>query len=407
MNLYFYIILGVLIAKYLLDLVADLLNLRHPQGQVPDFVREHYDESAYAKTRAYQRDLTRFGIASASFDLAVLLGFWFGGGFAALDVWLRGFGWHIIITGLAYIGILAAAKSFLDLPWQIYHTFVIEARYGFNQTTWRVFVMDRIKGTLLGALIGVPLLAGILALFQYAGPAAWLYVWGTTTIVSLFISFIAPVWIMPLFNKFQPLPPGELRDEIVAYAERVHFPLRDILVMDGSKRSRKANAFFTGLGRNKRIALFDTLIANHTVAELIGVLAHEIGHYKRKHILQMMGIGIAQTGILFYCLSLFLHEQGLFAAFFVESPAVYTGLLFFGLLYTPLDFILNLFSHALSRRFERQADRFAVETGTDKKSYIAGLVKLSRDHLSNLWPHPLYVFLHHSHPPVLERIRQL
>ncbi len=407
MNLYFYIILGVLIATYLLDLLADLLNLRHPRGQVPESVREFYDEAANNKTRAYQRDLTHFGIASASFDLVVLLGFWFAGGFAALDVWLRGFGWHVILTGLAYIGLLAAAKSFLDLPWQIYHTFVIEARYGFNQTTWRVFVMDRIKGALLGVLIGAPLLVGILALFQYAGPAAWLYVWGTTTIVSLFISFIAPVWIMPLFNKFQPLAPGELRDEIVALAERVHFPLREISVMDGSKRSSKANAFFTGLGRNKRIALYDTLIANHTVSELIGVLAHEIGHYKKRHIIKMMCLSIAESGFLFYCLSLFLHEQGLFAAFFVEQPAVYTGLVFFALLYTPLDLILNLFSHALSRRFEHQADRFAVETSSDKKAYVTGLIKLSRDHLSNLWPHPLYVFLHHSHPPLLERIRQL
>ncbi len=407
MNSYAWIILGIMIGKFVLDFVADVLNLRHPHGDIPDWARPLYDEALYAKTRAYQFDLTRFGWWHASFDLALLLAFWFAGGFASVDVWLRSYEWPVIVTGLVYIAFLAAIKSILDLPFQIYHTFVLEAHYGFNKTTWRVFVMDRLKGLLLGLVIGMPLLAAVLAFFHYGGASAWLYAWGATTLFSLVAAYIAPVWIMPLFNKFEPLPEGELRGQILDYAHRVRFPVREISVMDGSKRSSKANAFFTGFGRNKRIALFDTLIANHTVAELVGVLAHEIGHYKKRHIVQMMLISILQSGILFYGLSLFLHEKALFSAFYVQEPAVYTGLLFFGLLYTPLDFLLSLFSQALSRHFERQADRFAVETIVDRSAYLTGLIKLSRDHLSNLWPHPVYVFLHYSHPPVLERVRRL
>jgi STE24 endopeptidase len=312
-----------------------------------------------------------------------------------------------IWNGLIYIGILIILRGIISLPFSIYATFVIEARFGFNKTTVRTFILDIVKAVLLGIILGGPLLAGVLYFFQYAGPLAWLYCWLVVTVFSLVIQFIAPTWIMPLFNKFTPLEQGELREAIMTYAQNVHYSLLDIFVMDGSKRSTKSNAFFTGFGKNKRIALFDTLIQKHTTTELVSVLAHEIGHYKKRHIIQSMLIGILHTGLIFYLLSIFLSHEGLFAAFYMQNMSVYAGLIFFGMLYAPLEMILSIFLNIFSRRNEMQADRFAVETTGQGQSLISALKKLSADNLSNLTPHPLYVFLNYSHPPVLERIRRL
>jgi STE24 endopeptidase len=302
---------------------------------------------------------------------------------------------------------LIILRGIISLPFSIYATFVIEARFGFNKTTVRTFILDIVKAVLLGIILGGPLLAGVLYFFQYAGPLAWLYCWLVVTVFSLVIQFIAPTWIMPLFNKFTPLEQGELREAIMTYAQNVHYSLLDIFVMDGSKRSTKSNAFFTGFGKNKRIALFDTLIQKHTTTELVTVLAHEIGHYKKRHIIQSMLIGILHTGLIFYLLSIFLSHEGLFAAFYMQNMSVYAGLIFFGMLYAPLEMTLSIFLNIFSRRNEMQADRFAVETTGQGQSLISALKKLSADNLSNLTPHPLYVFLNYSHPPVLERIRRL
>jgi STE24 endopeptidase len=247
----------------------------------------------------------------------------------------------------------------------------------------------------------------MLLLFQYAGAYAWLYVWAAATLFSLAVSYVAPTWIMPLFNKFTPMEPGELRDAILNYAKSVNFPLKNVFVMDGSKRSTRGNAFFTGFGRNKRIALFDTLIARHTVGEMVGVLAHEIGHHKKKHIVQGIVVGILHSGLVLFLASIFIRSQGLYDAFSMQQPSIYAGLIFFGLLYTPLEFVIGIFSQIISRHHEREADRFAAETTGRPQDMIAALKKLSADNLSNLSPHPFFVFLKYSHPPLLERVNNI
>jgi STE24 endopeptidase len=247
----------------------------------------------------------------------------------------------------------------------------------------------------------------VLALFEYAGHYAWLYCWVAITVFSLVVQYVAPTWIMPLFNKFTPMEPGELKEAILSYARSVKFPVKNVLVMDGSKRSSKSNAFFTGFGRNKRIALFDTLVEKHEVGELVAVLAHEIGHYKKKHILQATIKSIIHTGVILFLLSIFMGDAVLYEAFYMEQQSVYTGLLFFGLLYTPLEVILSIVSQVISRKNEYQADRFAAGTTDEPENLINALKKLSADNLSNITPHPFYVFLNYSHPPLLKRIEAL
>jgi STE24 endopeptidase len=350
---------------------------------------------------------THFGWIVSTVNVLVMLAFWFGKGFPWLDGWVRSFGFGPIISGLAYMAVLTLFKALTSLPFNIYHTFVIEARFGFNQTTWSVFVSDIFKGLLLAVLIGAPILVGVLAFFEYIGRYAWWYCWLTVTLYMLGVQFIAPTWIMPLFNKFTPLEPGELRTAILAYADSIHFPIDNVFVMDGSRRSRKSNAFFTGFGKHKRIVLFDTLIKQHGVSELIAILAHEMGHYKRKHIFQNMVLGILQMGIMLFLLSIFISYQGLFDAFYLPQISIYAGLIFFALLYSPLDFIISIFMHMLARKNETAADQFSAETTGNPSAMIAALKKLSIDNLSNLRPHPFYVFLNYSHPPVLDRINTL
>jgi STE24 endopeptidase len=407
MNIYAIIILAAIIAEFLLGLVASLLNLKSLKSALPEEFSDVYDRGKYRKSQEYTRVHTRFGLVSSSFSLAIVLVFWFSGGFNLLDQFLRGYGWNEIWTGLAYIGILIVARSILSLPFSIYSTFVIEEKFGFNRTTPGVFIADMLKSLALTLLIGGPLLAGILAIFIHGGELAWLWCWIAVTLFTLLMQFVAPTWIMPLFNKFTPMEEGELRDRILEYTRSVDFPVKNLFVMDGSKRSAKSNAFFTGFGRNKRIALFDTLISNHTTAELVAVLAHEIGHYKKKHILKGMLIRIAHTGVIFYLLSIFLTSEGLFAAFYMQEMSVHAGLIFFGLLFAPVDLVLSIFGQILSRRHEYEADRYAAETTGKPGAMISALKKLSADNLSNLTPHPFHVFLNYSHPPVLQRIRAI
>ena len=339
--------------------------------------------------------------------LGVTLGFWFLGGFQALDEVVRAWQWGPIGTGLAYIGLLALGKGLLSLPFTLYETFVIEARFGFNTMTCKTFLSDMLKGLGVALLIGAPLLAGLLAFLTYAGPSAWLYCWLVMTVVTLALQWLAPTWIMPLFNTFTPLAPGELKEAILRYAQTVRFPVEEVFVIDGSRRSSKSNAFFTGLGKHKRIALFDTLVAAHTVPELVAVLAHEIGHYKMRHIIRGTLLSVAHTGVMFFFLSVFLHHEGLFQAFYVHLPAVYTGLVFFGMLYVPLALLLSMGMQSISRKHEYEADRYAMDTFHEPAALAQALQKLSVHNLANLTPHPFYVFLHYSHPPMLQRLRAL
>lgn len=405
MNEYALVILATFLLSYGLNLVAELLNLRSLRVTLPDEFAGEYDAEEYRNSQTYTWVQTRFSWVSSTVLLAVTLGFWFIGGFALLDEWVRSWSLGLLGTGLVYIGLLMIGKECLSLPFSLYSTFVIEARFGFNTTTLATFVTDLLKGVGLGVVIGLPLLAGILSFFTYAGPYAWLYCWVATTLFALGLQVIAPTWIMPLFNTFTPLESGPLRDAIFAYAQSVQFSVDEVFVMDGSKRSNKSNAFFTGFGKHKRIALFDTLIAENTIPELVAVLAHEVGHYQKRHIVKNLVLGITHMGIMWFLLSVFLQHEGLFTAFYVSQPSVYAGLVFFGLLYAPVQLLLSIGMQMISRHHEYEADAYAVDTIEEPAAMRQALKKLAVHNLSNLTPHSLYVFLNYSHPPILHRLR--
>jgi len=401
------LILAAIVGEFFLHVLADFLNLHVLRDQIPPGFTEVYDQERYQESQEYLRVNTRFEWVSSGISLLAFLAFWFGKGFPFLDQWVRSFHRGPILTGVLFVGALAALKALVSLPFKIYGTFVIEERYGFNRSTWRVFFLDLLKGALLGMALGIPLVSGVLAFFQYAGPYAWLYCWFAVTLFMIGVTFIAPTWIMPIFNKFTPLDSGELRSAIVSYARSIDFPLENIYVMDGSKRSGKANAFFTGFGKHRRVVLFDTLVEQHSVPELVAILAHEMGHYKKKHVFKTMALGILQTGVLLFLFSLFISYQGLFDAFFVDEKSIYGGLVFFAILYSPLDLMIGLFVKAWSRKNERDADGFAVQTLKDPQALATALKKLTVHNLSNLLPHPFYVFLNYSHPPILERVKAI
>lgn len=407
MNIFATVVFFALLTTFLLKLVSELLNLKASEAPVPQEFTALFDEEASRKSREYLRATTTLSLCSAAFDLALLLFFWFSRGFNLLDNLLRGFGYDAVVTGVLYIGTMLLVQSLIDLPFSIYRTFVIEEKFGFNKTTPSVFAADRLKTLLLALLLGTPLLYAVLWFFESTGPLAWLWAWCGVTTLSLLLQYVAPTWIMPLFNKFVPLEEGELKRAIMHYAETVSFPLAGIYVIDGSRRSAKANAFFTGFGKRKRIALFDTLISGHPVDELVAVLAHEIGHFKKKHIIISMVLSIVNLGALFFLLSLFMNNRQLFDAFFMTHLSVYGSLIFFMLLYTPVELILSVFLQVLSRKHEYEADFYAVSTFEKGVTLGDALRNLSRSNLSNLTPHPFYVFLNYSHPPVVERIRRI
>ncbi len=401
------VILFSLIGSFLINLIADVLNLRYVKDDLPQEFKGIYDTQKYLKSQEYLKTNTRFGYITSIFDLTIVLTFWFAGGFAFLDTLVRSLGLGHIITGLLYIGILMGTRMVLSLPFTIYNTFGIEERFGFNKITPFLFVQDLFKSICLSVIIGAAVLAPILWFLNSAGSMGWIFCWIAGTLFLFAIQYIVPTWIMPLFNRFTPLEDGPLKDAIFSYARSIQFPLAQIFIMDGSKRSSKSNAFFTGFGRNRRIVLFDTLVKEQSVDELVAVLAHEMGHFKKKHIIKRIGLSILQMGLIFYLMSLFLSNQALFNAFYVTTPSVYAGLIFFGLLYTPIDLVLSVFMQISSRKDEYEADRFAAVSLKDSAALISALKKLSVHNLSNLLPHPFYVFLNYSHPPVMERIRAL
>jgi STE24 endopeptidase len=386
---------------------AEVLNLGALAPSLPKSFQGVYDAESYEKSQRYTRANTRFGWVSRLFDLALLLLFWAVGGFEWLDVWLRGFGLSSLVTGLLYIGALSLAVIILGVPFRWYDTFVLEEQFGFNRTDRKTFVLDIVKGFAVEVTFGAPVLAGILFFFGWAGAWGWAYAWAAIATFSLVASFIYPTWILPIFNKFSSLEEGVLRTAIFTYADSVGFPLNNVFVMDGSKRSTRSNAYFTGFGKSRRIALFDTLIESHEVNELVGVMAHEVGHYKKRHILKNTLMSIAYFGGLCYLLSIALNSEMLFRAFGVSLPSVYVGLVLFGVLFTPVSFVLSVLMNGLSRRYEFEADRYAVQTTGDPESLARALATLSRTNLSNLTPHEFYVWLTYSHPPVLERIREI
>jgi STE24 endopeptidase len=407
MNLYAAVILAALLVDFVLKLIANVLNLKALRAELPAEFEDVYPAESYAKAQQYTRIATQFGFLTSVFDLLVLLVFWLFGGFNLLDVWLRGLGFGSIVTGLLFIGILLLGRTLLNLPFQIFSTFVLEQHFGFNRMTARTFVLDLIKSLALSVILGGPLAAAVLWLFEYAGDAAWLYCWGVSTVFLLVLLLVFPRWIMPLFNRFEPLGEGELRDALSTYADDTGFALADVFVIDGSRRSSRSNAFFTGFGRTKRIGLYDTLIEKHTVNELVAILAHEVGHYAKGHITKGLVLGILHNGLVFFLLSVVLDHRGLFDAFKMQHMSIYAGLVFFALLYSPVELMLSLFLNVMSRKHELEADRFAAETTGTPAALISALKKLSADNLSNLTPHPFYVFLNQSHPPLCQRVAAL
>lgn len=407
MNPYLTIIIGSLLAAWFLGLLSDRLSARAMRPAPPEELADVFDAETYAKSRAYTLASMRFSSVSETFNTAVLITAITAGWFNVLDQLVRAAGFGPLVTGLAYIGGLALISAILGLPFDIYHTFFLEKRFGFNTTTPGTFVLDRIKGLVLGALIGGALVAGILLFLAGTGPYAWLLCWGFAVLLSLGLTYVAPTWILPLFNKFTPLEAGELRDKLEAFADKAGFELTGIFVMDGSKRSTKSNAFFTGFGKRRRIALFDTLIKEMAPDEIVAVLAHEVGHAKLGHIRKRLVTGILKTGVIFYLMSLFLDSKGLFSAFGMTHMSLHAGLVFFILLYTPLSLVLSVAANALSRRHEFEADAFAARTTGRPEALISALKKLSASNLSNPTPHPLTVWLDYGHPPVPARIRAL
>ena len=406
-NGYFIFVLTAVLGFFLLDFVSRKMNLGSLKPELPAAFADVFDKAAYAKSQDYTREQTRFGLFDDTVMLLVFLAFWWLGGFGWLDMIVRGFAENEIIAGLLFVGALYIGSMLISIPFSLYGTFVIEEKYGFNKTTIGTFVLDKVKSLLLSVVIGAPILALVLYLFGQFGSHAWLYGWIAVTAFSLAMMYLAPTYIMPLFNKFKPLEEGKLKTAIRAMSEKCDFPLTEVYEIDGSKRSTKANAFFTGLGKHKKIALYDTLIKNNGVGELVAVLAHEIGHFKKKHIYQSMALSILQMGVLFFLLGLFLNNRGLFDAFGVEQVSVYGSLVFFMFLFEPVSKLLSVLMMILSRKNEYEADAYAVEVTGRPEDLISGLKKLSKDNLANLTPHPFYVFLNYSHPPMLKRLAAL
>jgi STE24 endopeptidase len=400
-------VLSTLVGYYLLDSLAKFLNLRSLQTQVPNEFLDVYDAVRYRRSQEYTRLNTWFELLVSTIDLAALLMFWLLGGFEALDQFIRGFHLSSVLSGLLYLEILCAGREALMLPFAIYHTFVIEQRYGFNRTTVATFIADRLKEWSVSGLLMAGFAFIILSLFEAFGLSAWLVGWICTAALSVVLVYIAPTVILPLFFKLSPVPEGPLRAQVTEFSLRQRFPIRELLVIDGSRRSSKANAFFTGFGSNKRIALYDTLISSHTVPELLAVLAHEIGHYKRHHIVRHLIIGQLNLFLLFLGASFCISSPELFATFGVLTRSYYVGLVLYLVLIRPLSVLVGVVVNYWSRRDEFEADRFAAETLGDPNPLIQALKRLSRDSLSNLSPHPLLVSLHFTHPPVLARIQAL
>lgn len=402
----FWVIIAILVLDFLFEKYLDYLNTKTMSEVLPDAVKGIYDEEKYKTQQAYQRENNRFGLISGSVSFAATLLMFLLFGFAFVNNIAWGLTENAIVAALIFFGIIMFASDILGIPFELYDTFKIEEKYGFNKTTPKTFVFDKIKGWFIGALIGGGLLALIIFIYQKTQHMFWIYAWLVVAAFSIFMAMFYSNLIVPLFNKQTPLEEGELRDAIQKFSEKVGFKLDNIFVIDGSKRSTKANAYFTGLGAKKRIVLYDTLINDMETDELVAVLAHEIGHYKKKHVVQGLFLSLIQTGVVLFIFSLLIDSPQLSQALGVAEPNFHIGLVAFGVLYSPVSFVLGIFMNMLSRKNEYQADAFAA-THFKPHALATALKKLSVKNLSNLTPHPKYVFFHYSHPTLLQRLEQL
>lgn len=402
----FIIIIAILVFDYLLERLLEYLNSTLWSNKLPDELKGIYDADKYCKAQEYARVNRKFSIFVNSLSLCTILLMLFFDGFAFIDEFFREYTTHSILLAICFFGSLAFISDLLTTPLEIYKTFVIEEKFGFNKTTTKTFILDKFKSWILDAILGGGILSLIIWIYESGGEYFWLLAWACISVVMIFMNMFYSSIIVPIFNKQKPLEKGELRDEIEKFAMKTNFQLDNIFVIDGSKRSNKANAYFSGLGSKKRIVLYDTLIENHSIQELVAILAHEIGHYKKKHTLTTLIITILQTGLMLFILSLFIKEEVLCYALGMENQSFHISLLAFGLLYSPLSIILGLIMNYISRKNEYEADLFAGEN-FDANALSDGLKKLSVNNLSNLKPHPVFVFFHYSHPPILKRLKAL
>ena len=402
----FFILVAIILANFILENWLELLNLNNLSVTLPDELNDLYDSEKYIKSQNYERVNIRFGMITGSFNLMLILALFFFDGFALADRLAADISAHPILQPLIFFGILGLAFDLLNTPFAVYDTFVIEQRFGFNKTTPMLFITDKLKGWLLTAVFGGGLLALIVWFYMLTTVYFWLWAWLLMSLFMLFMAFFYSSLIVPLFNKQNPLEEGELKSQITLNAQKANFHIDKIFTIDGSKRSTKANAYFSGIGRKKRIVLFDTLIKELSTDEIVAVLMHEIGHYHKKHIIIGMIISFIQTGIMLFIFSLFVSLPVLSQALGVADVSFHIGLITFGILYSPISITIGLMMNTVSRKNEFQADDFAAQYGlTD--GLIGALRKLSVNNLSNLSPHPLYVFFHYSHPTLLQRIRNL
>ena len=399
----YYIIITIILAGFGFDQWISYLNTTTRSNVLPDVLKGFYDEETYSRQQDYDRDNYRFGLISDILSLLAILGMLVFGGFAWIDGFVRLYTDSGILMAIFFFGIIAFASDLLSIPIEIYHTFVIEERFGFNKTTPKTFVIDKVKGWLLTAVIGGGILSLIIFIYEKSGSWFWILAWICISVFTLFISYFYTTLLVPIFNKLTPLPAGELRDAIELVAARADFNLKDISIMDGSKRSTRGNAYFSGFGSKKSIVLFDTLVNEHSVDELAAVLAHEIGHYKKKHVLKGLISGILQTGVLLFLLSLLLKSSLPALALGASTASFHISLIAFGILYSPVSMVLGIFFNSISRKHEYEADRFAVSL-SQPGALQKALKQLSVKNLSNLTPHPWYVFIHYSHPAILQRL---
>ncbi len=401
-----YIILGISLISYLFDQTLDYLNLKALKPEVPAEIQDFYDTEKYQKSLAYQKEQSRFSFFSSAFSFILSFGMLLFGGFGFIDSWLRPLIENQIVLALVFFGVIMIVSDIVSIPFQWYSTFVIEEKYGFNKTTVKTFILDKLKGYVLGAVIGGALVSVLIYLVNSIGPDFWIWFGLIAATFILFVNMFYTSLLLPLFNKLTPLGDGELKTAIEQFSKKVNFPLDNIFVMDGSKRSAKANAFFSGIGKKKKIVLYDTLITNHSTEELVAVLAHEVGHFKKKHIIWSYLISIVQVFFVLFVLSRMIFNEDLSLALGGSQQAIHLNLIAFGILFSPISGITGLLMSLLSRKNEFEADAYAKET-YDGSALSNALKRLSVDSLSNLYPHPAYVFFHYSHPPLLQRLAAL
>ena len=402
----FYILIAILIISFIIDKILDALNAKHYNDALPYELMDVYDDAEYKKSQRYKATNYTFGLLTSTFSILLTLGFFFFDGFAYVDQLARQLTNNSILVTLIFFGIIMLGSDVLTTPFSYYKTFVIEERFGFNNTTKKTFIIDKIKGWMMTILVGGLILGALTWFYQTTGSKFWLYAWMLITVFTVFVNLFYSRLIVPIFNKQSPLEDGSLRTAISDYANTVGFNLDKIFIIDGSKRSTKANAYFSGFGNEKRVTLYDTLVNDLNEDEIVAVLAHEIGHYKKKHIIFNLITSILLTGFTLYILSLLIGNPMLSEALGVTTPSFHIGLIAFGILYSPLSEITGLLMNWFSRKFEYQADNFA-KTTYKAEPLITSLKKLSKNSLSNLTPHPAYVFMHYSHPTLLERIKNL